>query len=160
MPQTTAWAVPEIGPASLMPAQGNKLSLLLSVARACGREDTCHFHICQCHLPPHRCLKSWWILQSERQRGFSFSASSHPLWTRSSSLGQRLYLSQGLPWQTSIHHTHTLAYCCHAPSLLSLSFPLPLSKPHSSGFQQSLSQHYVHGATEAQACLCEALTMV
>lgn len=98
-----------------------------------------------------------WERRREREC-FLSSLFSHPLWTSSISLRQRLFLSQGLECKTSLHHTCRRSL--FPRTLLPLPFPLPLCKPPSGGFHQSLSQHHMHMQHKDCACFCEVLTMV
>lgn len=112
---------------------------------------------------PRPCLeKLVYITERERER-FCFSPSSHPFWTCASSLRHRLYLSPGLPWESSLQdkhtrmHTHTRTVS--ASSLSSLPFPLPPAKPPSGGFQHS--QHHERMQPQQHkrcTCFCAALT--
>lgn len=107
----------------------------------------------------HHFLLGGYCWERRREREcFLSSLFSHPLWTSSISLRQRLFLSQGLECKTSLHHTCRRSL--FPRTLLPLPFPLPLCKPPSGGFHQSLSQHHMHMQHKDCACFCEVLTMV
>lgn len=115
----------------------------LAVPAQCGLSPRQRGHKPLAQLPVP--LPTWWdITEKEEERGSVFFPR-HPLWTSSTSLRQRLFLSQGLESKTSLHHTcrHSYFPC----ALLSLPFPLPLCKTS----QQWLSSEpepasYAHAA--------------
>ena len=140
MPQTMAWPLPEMGPASVMPARGNWLSLPLSVARARGKGDTCHLQNCQCHLPhPTPVWKSWWPLHGQKEKEVFFSVplslNMHQ-WPRARTVP--------VPGASAAHwsstHIHSLFY-------FFLPCPFPFSRLQCSQRWLSIMHTCSHGST-------------